>query len=136
MEADPAKEVVGVDNDGVYTISNPEEIAASWEKSVSAELTGFEIVKSKTEGDAVEDFYMLVARTEDGTSKVASLLEFKDNKFYFLSPKQESTGSHVLVICKGDCDEGCLPLVRVKSGNRYLICSSCAECLKGESTIY
>ncbi|AWH84990.1 hypothetical protein HYN59_07565 [Flavobacterium album] len=128
------EQAVGMDNNGKYTIADEKALATAWEAKVEgkAKLTAFEIVKGTTEGDVAEDFYMLVARTEDGTAKVASLLELRGNKFYFGSEDHKGSESYLLVICRGECDGGCLPAVRKKDGVKHLICSSCADCEKNE----
>ncbi len=140
--ADPGntypKQAVGTVNNGAYTITKPDEIKKSWETYLGGtfKLAGFEIVKGKTEGDAVEDFYMIVARTEDGAAKVASLLELKSDKFYLGSVDNEGPGAYRLVVCKGECDNGCLPVVMIRNGAENLICSSCADCEKNEIGVH
>lgn len=128
------EEAVGSNHNGTYTIADEKALAAAWEASVDGpeKLTAFEIVKGTTEGDVAEDFYMLVARTQDGTAKVASLLQLKGDKFYFGSEDHDGSESYLLVICKGECDGGCLPVARKKDGVKHLICSSCADCEKNE----
>lgn len=132
------EQAIGAIQNGAYTIANPDELAKSWAAKADeiSGLTGFEIVKGKTEGDATEDFYMLVATTKDGTAKVASLLELRENKFYFGSTGHNDSESYVLIICKGQCDTGCLPVARIKRGMKSLICSFCVDCIKVEKGIY
>ncbi|MGQ2982757.1 hypothetical protein [Flavobacterium sp.] len=129
--ADP-EQAVAVNKNGVLSMVDEASIASSWESNMGdgSRLTAFEVVKGKTEGDTQEEFYMLVARTDKGTAMVASLLELKEDKFYFSSGKD--TGSYVLVICKGECEGGCLPVAKNANGTTRLICSSCADCEKNE----
>lgn len=128
----PPGQAVASNEKGVLTVLDEDKIAKSWEGKMdgSIKLTAFEVVKGKTEGDKEEEFYMLVARTNDGAAMVASLLELRGNQFYFLSDKDSE--SYVLVICKGECDGGCMPVAKNANGITRLICSSCADCEKNE----
>jgi len=128
---DPGQ-AVAVNKNGVLSVVDEDKIASSWEANMNngSRLTAFEVVKGKTEGDKEEEFYMLIARTDSGTAMVASLLELKEDKFYFSTGKD--TGSYVLVVCKGECEGGCLPVAKNANGITRLICSSCADCEKNE----
>ncbi|WP_294822740.1 hypothetical protein [uncultured Flavobacterium sp.] len=130
------EEAVATTKNGVLTLLNEAVLSDSWEKRMDGvDLVGFEVVKGRTEGDAAEDFYMVVARTEEGVM-VASLLEMRDNQFYFDTAGHEKAESYLLVVCKGACAEGCLPVVRITNGIKRIICSSCVDCAKNEVEVY
>ena len=127
--------VVGTLQNGSYTVTNVKEIQQEWEKAILHTGTGikklesFTIVKGKTQGDAVNDFYMLSARTTDGKTTMAALLVQKEHNFYFdkINP--------VSVICTGECTNGCLPAALLKNGTVYLICGACASCVKTDVSL-
>lgn len=126
-------EVLGTTDGAKHTLLNTDDIRRHWQKVVkgmlmakdNVELTGFEIRKTKTQGDAVQDCYLLAAQTEDGFIKVAALVELKDGKFYFEDPED-----YKLMICQGECTGGCVPVAQVNGGKKSLICSPCLSCEK------
>ncbi len=130
------EEAVAASKDGAISLLDEGELSKSWEKRMDgAKLSGFEVAKGKTEGDVAEDFYMVVARTDEGIM-VASLLEKKGDKFFFSTPGPEGGDSYLLVICKGECSGGCLPVVKSANGEKRVICSSCADCTKNELEVF
>ncbi len=131
--------VVGINNNGVYEISDLPLIKKNWESQLDDSdgkitLEAFEIVKGTTEGESVEDFYMLIARSNDGTLKSSALLELRDGKFYFEKQSRPNSNDVFLnVVCKGNCEQGCFPSVKVVNGGRQLFCSNCPDCMKVEN---
>lgn len=131
--------VVGINNNGVYEISDLPLIKKNWESQIDDSegkitLEAFEIVKGTTEGESVEDFYILIARSDDGTLKSSALLELRDNKFYFEKQSRPNSDDVFLnIVCKGNCDQGCFPAVKVVNGGRQLVCSNCPDCMKVEN---
>lgn len=134
---------VGTNYNGDYEVNDPDALKKQWEAKLAEDssfdkskidLQGFEIIKGKTEGDAAEDFYMLVARSADGITKVAALLELKDKDFYFEKQKGPN-GKYVYfnIVCTGQCDKGCLPVVKLINGKKYLQCTDCLDCVKTEN---
>jgi len=124
-----------------YVIANLEVIKQKWEQSVqqalnsgTTHLTNFKIKQVATEGEAGENGYILTAETEDGMVSVATILELKKGKFYF----EENPGtprSYRVVICIGNCEKGCDPVVSLVDGVKILFCSSCPSCEKIDSNI-
>ena len=125
--------VVGTYKNDTYTVTSEALIKQEWERSVSTDepkkLSDFKIVKTQTQGAAKLDCYLLMARTKDNKSSVASLLIQKDGNFYF----DETSG--ITVLCAGFCAEGCLPIVTFKKGIKQLVCTVCADCVKSEMFI-
>lgn len=129
--------VVGTVNNGEYILSEPELIKEKWEAELAKKKPGmtleaFEITKGKTSGDTEEEYYMLLSRTEDGTVTAAALLTLKGNEFYFESSEGTGGSIHTLIMCMGDCREGCMPTVSISNGIKYLNCSPCMDCSKLE----
>lgn len=130
---------VGLDNNGSYTVVNINSVKGLWENYVkqvlgsakSIELTDFRIVKARAAGaDApLADNYMLISRTADGLTKAAALLELKGDKFYFLKEAENAIAYSVLV-CAGQCSNGCDPIVVNAEGKQLLNCSECVDCNK------
>jgi hypothetical protein len=137
-------QAVGTNVNDTYTITNLDTIKAEWEKSLQiklnsaskVELKGFEIIEAQTEGDATADYYILHSRTDDGRTRVAALLELKGDKFYFDLNQLDNSEAYNIVICKGECDQGCLPIVRVQNEVKHLICSSCVDCEKFDGEMH
>lgn len=130
------EEAAAIAKDGEIRLLDEAELQKSWEKRLEGmKLTAFEVIKGKTEGEDGEDYYMVLARTEDGI-KVAALLEMRGDKFYFDASGQKDSESYLLVVCKGECDQGCLPAVKLAEGAKRIICSSCADCSKNEVEVF
>jgi hypothetical protein len=129
------EEAAAVSKDGVIKLLDQAELESSWGKRTGGlKLLAFEVVKGKTDDTAPEDYYMVVARTEEGT-KVAALLEMKNDKFYFDTAGQNAE-SYLLVVCKGACNEGCMPFVKLDNGVQRIVCSTCADCSKKEVEVF
>lgn len=139
-----AQEAVGEHNNGVFTITNEEVIKAEWESQLKAEssdsssvnLEAFEIIKGKVEDDNSEDYFMLIARSNDGYTKAAALLELKEDKFYFQNVEGSDDDIYNYTVCRGDCNEGCMPVVKYSNKTKYIICSPCIDCMKIENNMY
>lgn len=131
--------VVGTVNSGKPQLSDIEAVKAKWEgaikgKNKDAKLTGFEIVKGIAEGKEGGEYYMLLARTEDGSVRTASLLTINEGKLYF-EHSDDSGRAMPLVVCTGLCDDGCLPVVTVRNGKKYINCTPCLDCKKHETEV-
>lgn len=127
---------VGTILNGETEIIDAESIKINWENVVKkanpdVELLGFEIIKGVTGGESQEDYYMMLARTDDGHLKAAALLEPADNALYY-AYTSHSDGVVPLTICQGPCDTGCVPEVIVKGGVKMISCTACVDCTKKE----
>lgn len=137
---------IGVNENGVYKVTGQDSIRDSWERYVSqahgsqkdSRLKDFRIIKAETKSQDEEtqpvEYYMLVSSTADGKTKAAALLELKDGKFYFLRTDEDAVTYSVLV-CAGECSEGCDPIMSVNRGRQFLNCSECVECNKMDGEI-
>ncbi|WP_297332023.1 hypothetical protein [Flavobacterium sp.] len=131
--------VVGTSNNGEAELADIAAVKTKWEAAIKkggkdASLIGFEIVKGTTEGGDPGEYYMLLARTDDGAIKTASLLTLKEGKLYF-EHSEDSGRALPLVVCSGLCDDGCLPVVSVRSGKKYINCTPCLDCKKHETEV-
>lgn len=144
VNADYFEDVAGTAQSGKYVVLNPEILKIKWETNLKkelmplndVELTDFEIIKGKTEGAAAEDYYMIISKTANEFTKVAALLELKNNTFYFKRRKGGSVKSYQTVICRGKNQAACRPVVRINEGLMYLVCSSNVDCEKIDCEIY
>lgn len=124
-------EKVGDKNDDAYVVSNPELIRKEWEENlltqdIKVKLADIKIISGMID-ETSEVFYMLVAKSEDGKTKTASLLTLKNNEFYFdIQPEKFVMN----VICRGNCEEGCDPRVVVQNNMKLMVCSPCSDCQK------
>ena len=137
---------IGVDNKGVYQVTGQDSIRDLWEEYVAQslgsqkniQLRDFRIIKGKAQGQEEEtealEYYMLVSSTADGKTKAAALLELRNGKFYFLKTDKDAVTYSVLV-CTGDCKEGCDPVMSINRGRQFLNCSGCVECNKTDGEI-
>lgn len=133
--------VVGTNTNGNYEISDLSVIKKNWEMQISEKLDGavvnlevFEIVKGTTVGDAAQEFYILTARNDAGNINSSALLELRGDKFYFeKEPRPDSEDVYLNIVCSGECNEGCLPVVKSVNGSMFLVCSDCADCMKIEN---
>lgn len=127
------KEVVGKIDGEKLIVTNAEAIKAAWLSSGSAsdELHTFEIIKGITQGDTGEEYYLLLSKNEEGDIKTGAMLILKEGKFYFEEPAEIS--AYIKITCSGKCTDGCNPAVKISEGNKYLVCSQCADCVKVES---
>lgn len=138
------EDIAGTAQNGRFTVLNPEILKIKWETNFKkelapvndVELAGFEIIKRKTEGDVVEDCYMLMSKTANEFTKVAAILELKDGKFYFKKRQGGSVESYQTIICRGKNQIACTPVVKVSGRLRDLVCSSNADCEKIDCEIY
>ena len=132
------QEIVGTMKDGKINIVNHEAIKSAWEASpvggITIEIDDFEIVNGVTEGDENKQYYLLLAKNEKGDIKTAASLILKNGNFYF-EPLGEAS-IYLKITCKGLCDTGCMPVLKISEGNKYLVCSSCPECVKVESEMH
>ncbi|MGV3460404.1 MAG: hypothetical protein ACO1N9_08125 [Flavobacterium sp.] len=129
-------DVVGNAKDGKFEVTNAKAIKEAWESakisdSVSGEISGFEIVHGLTEGDAKEEYYLLVATNKAGNVRTAAPLVLKGESFYFEEPGQ--TSAYLKTTCKSGCVDACNPVMKIAEGSRYLVCSPCADCRKVDS---
>lgn len=130
---------VGVIDNGHFIVTHQEAIQKDWEyrlayKNKTTKLKDFKIVKGVTEGDAAETYYLLCATSEDSNIKTAALLKTENGKFYFEFP-QNSEHSYHMIICEGNCESGCIPIVKMYNNTKYLNCSSCSDCWKSDAKI-
>lgn len=137
---------IGVNEDGVYKVTGQDSIRDSWETYVAqtigyqkdTKLKDFRIVRAMAQGQdeeaAMTEYYMLVSSAADGKTKAAALLELRGDKFYFLKTNEDAVTYSVL-ICTGECSEGCDPVMSVTRGGQFLNCSECVECKKMEGEI-
>jgi hypothetical protein len=128
---------VGINNDGKFEITNLNVIKDQWQAALKSEhydeqLTNFTIKKSLTQGEAQQDYYILLGKNDKGTIKTAAILNLKGNKFYF--EKQEGAESlvYLKILCAGDCPSGCDPVVNVVNNKKFLICTPCEDCFKAD----
>lgn len=140
------KDEIGVNEGGVYRVTGQDSIKPLWEGYVmqtlglqkEIELKDFRIVKASTksqeEGAEAVEYYMLVSSTADGKTKAAALLDLKGDKFYFLKAAEKAVTYSVLV-CVGECSEGCDPVMSITRGGQFLNCSECVECNKMDGEI-
>lgn len=143
-EAEYFEDAAGTAKNGKYTVLSPDVLKIKWETNLKkelapvndVELTGFEIIKGKTEGETTEDYYMLISKTADEFTKVAAVLELKDDKFYFKMREGGNVKSYQTIICRGKNQVACKPVVRVSEGLRDLVCSSNVDCEKIDCEIY
>lgn len=127
-------EVVGTAHGGKFVVTNGKAIKQGWQTSPvtdTIDIAEFEIVHGLTEGDAKEEYYLLVAKNKAGDTRTAVPLTLKNEKFYFEEPGQTTT--YLKTTCKGGCIDACQPIIKVAEGARYLICSPCRDCRKMES---
>ncbi|TRW26408.1 hypothetical protein FMM05_03240 [Flavobacterium zepuense] len=125
-ESNYPENIVGTAQGESYTVTSADVIQPEWEKYLSdksSSIETFEIIKGRTTGDAVKDFYMLVGKCKDGQT-IAALLDLKGNNFYF------NQANPVAVRCHGTCTGGCLPIATAIKGAVFLSCSPCADCIK------
>ena len=140
------KQEIGIDKEGEYKVTGQDSIKSLWQDYVAqalgsqreVQLKDFKIVKAKTKENEEEtgavDYYMLVSSTADGKIKAAALLELKGDKFYFLKTAENAVTYSVLV-CAGECSEGCNPIMSITRGGQLLNCSECLECNKMDGEI-
>lgn len=140
------KQEIGIYNEGVYKVTGEDSIRDLWEDYVTQtlgsptkiKLENFRIVKASTKGLEEEaetvEYYMLVSSTGDGKTKAAALLELREDKFYFLKAAENAVTYSVLV-CVGECREGCDPVMSITRGGQFLNCSECVECNKMDGEI-
>ena len=75
-------EKVGYKNEDAYVVSNPGLIKKKWEENllsqgIKVKLADIKIISGMVD-ETSEVFYMLVAKSEDGKTKTASLLILKN----------------------------------------------------------
>ncbi len=95
---------------------------------IKTKLVTFEILEDYVEGTQ-EIYYMLVAKNEDGSIKIATTLQLKDGTFQYDSELFADS-----CVCSG-CAEGCLPRRHKDDGIIEWYCSPCTEgsgCTKSE----
>lgn len=132
-----SEQPVGINNNGKFELTEIETIKEQWETVLGesgfyGKLENFSILKGTTQGDAQEDYYILIAKTGKGEVKTAAMLYLEDNNFYLEKQQGPETLVYVKITCKGTCNEGCDPVVQVNNGNRFLVCSPCIDCVKSE----
>lgn len=137
-------EAIGKVENGEYVITDSGIIKKAWEASLrnrlklkeAIELDSFEIIKTKTTGDAVEDCYIIVSITEDGSIAMSAILKYENDKFYFETKHMGGGEGYLTVICKGECKQGCYPGVSIYNQEKHLVCSACTECEKIDGEMY
>lgn len=131
---------IGKNENGRFTITQLEPIKQDWESRLNNNgnrltLTEFKIVKAYTTDESPVEYYLLIANSKDGRLRTASLLNLKGNSFFIDTRKDNGALSYSNIVCEGNCNEGCLPVVSIHNGTRYLNCSQCVECVKKETEI-
>lgn len=137
-------EAIGIVENGEYTVTDSVIIKKAWETSLknrlrlkeAVELDSFEIIKTKTEGDTVEDCYIIVSKTKDGSIAMSAILKYENDKFYFDTKHMSGGEGYLTVICKGECEQGCYPGVSLYNHEKHLVCSACTECEKIDGEMY
>lgn len=138
-------EAIGTAENGKYNITDSGKIKKAWEATLKkrlklndaiVELDNIEIIKVKTTGEAVEDCYIIVSKTKDGSIAMSAILEYKNDKFYFETEHLGGGEGYLVVVCKGEVKEGYYPGVRLLKHGKYLVCSACAECEKIDLEMY
>jgi hypothetical protein len=122
--------VVGVAEGDGFRLENEQAIKSEWQRKPLAaglSITGFEIIKSKSTGE-VTDFYMLLAKTSQGT-QFAALLEEKDGNLFF----NEESG--IITSCRSKTGENFKIEGINQNGRIRLYCAACTECEKTEGNI-
>lgn len=105
--------------------------------SDSISFSDFNIVKVKTQGEAKESCYLLMAKFSGKPGAIASVLHLEEDVFYFDRLEEGGNTGVQVIICKGSCgEEACYPIVVVNDKRKKLICSTCTECDKNVSLIY
>ena len=136
--------IVGTDNDGVYDLSNIDDIKYKWNAYVNKKLKPkdsivleqFEIIKTKTQDATAEDCYLLIGKAKKQKVTVGTILSLKEGKFYTDLKQNSGFKAYEVLICNGSCGENiCNPSVVVAGGSKRLICSSCDECAKISGSI-
>lgn len=132
-----SEQPVGINKSGKYELTNIEAIKEQWETALGesgfyGKLEHFSILKGITQGDAKEDYYILIAKTGKGEVKTAAMLYLEDNNFFLEKQQGPESLVYVKITCKGECAEGCDPVVQVNNGSRFLVCSPCIDCVKSE----
>jgi len=133
--------VIGLENDGKYSVSGIDTITYKWNAYINERLKpadsiilrDFEIIKTKTKGESIEDCYLLVAKAEKEKINIGAVLTLKAGKFY---ASTHNSDSYEIIICSGVCGADiCNPNVVVAGGAKRLVCSSCDECTKISASI-
>ena len=134
--------VIGLEKDGKYSVSDIDTVSYKWNSYINKKLKpadsiilqDFEIIKTKTKGETIEDCYLLVAKAEKQKINVGTILTLRDGRFY--TTIQRNSDSYEIIICTGVCNSQiCNPDVVVAGGAKRLICSSCDECAKISASI-
>ena len=123
--------VIGSIKNNVYSVVNTKDIKHEWETALAIAgdtltLDDFKIEKSVTTGDSKIECFMIMAKSSDGKTSVAALINQKDNYFYFIED------NFVSVVCKAECKDGCLPVALSYKGVVKLVCSNCTACIKSD----
>lgn len=126
-----------VSNDGKFICADDQQIRDKWQHELSKrnpdlKLANFEIVEGTAQGDELQTYYMLVSRENSGSITCAALLSLKDKEFYFKTTDGTDGTMHTILMCEGECKEGCKPIITINSGTIYLSCSPCLDCTKLE----
>jgi hypothetical protein len=120
--------VVGIVKHGDIKLENEDIIKAEWQKGPAAGLTivSLEIEKSVSKGDVQQEFYMLVAKTAQGT-QLATLLKKQGKEILF----DKSSG--IITSCSSKKGEKFKIQGNSRDGKIRLYCDNCAECEKTEA---
>lgn len=136
-----SKEVVAIVKNGVYELNIPEKVKKDFQKALEKNTADYnngelfyQVLSGESAGSPHESYHMLVGKTQDGLSKIATILVEEDGELYIEMESYRHGRAYLSVICTG-CTEGCDPVVSVKNNSKYINCSPCVDCLKIESEI-
>ncbi|OYQ43804.1 hypothetical protein CHU92_02955 [Flavobacterium cyanobacteriorum] len=134
------KQPVGMLKGGQYVVTNSEKIKQEWETALNKtsdndKIKTFTIIKATTEGDIAESYYILIGTNASGTAKTAAMLYLDRDKFYFEKQQGSDALSYLTIVCEGKCDTGCNPIVKISGDSKFLVCSSCIDCIKTENEL-
>lgn len=122
--------VVGIVKNGGLKVENDSIIKQEWQKRAadSINIVSFGIEKSVSKGDEQREFYMLLAKTSQGT-QLATLLKQKGDSLVF----DEKSG--IITSCSSKKREQFVIRGNSHEGKIRLFCDECEECEKTEADL-
>jgi hypothetical protein len=130
---------IGVNNNGEYRIIGIDTISQKWSAQLKesfrlsdgVSFSEFKIVKTATQGDAVTDAYLLLTHTADNRSSIATILDLKEDGFYFyVTSRNEAVASQVIMCNSINEGQDCMPVIILHNNEKKLICPSDSDCEK------
>lgn len=135
---------VGNEIQGKYVFKDADSLVYKWNVFVNKKmkpqdsiiLDDFSIVKTKTQGESVQDCYLLIAKSKIQKVALGTILEQKEGKFYTAAKDMSGFNAYEVILCNGACgDTICNPDVLIAKGVKRLICSTCDQCIKISGSI-